>query len=192
MSFEIRRRVVHASGAVVPAAYLLDAHYGVGLVTWRVVQALAAVGLVVTALLEAARLYGGLDHAIYEQLTREYEQDAVAGYALYVLSSTIAVLVFRPDIAIPALFMLMLADPVGGILSSDELRPVARPRVLVSMFLVSFALAYPFVPPLAAAAGAFGAMVADGVKPIIRGWVVDDNLTIPILAGVLMWAVLSL
>lgn len=192
MPFEIRRRVVHASGAFVPAAYLVDAHYGVGLVTWRVVQALAVAGLIVTAFLEAARLYGGLEHAIYEQLTREYEQDSVAGYALYVLSSTVVVLVFQPQIAVPALFMLTLADPIGGLLSSGELRSVARPRVLVGMFLVSFALAYPFVPPLAAAAGAFGAMVADGVKPRIRGWVVDDNLTIPILAAVLMWAVLTL
>lgn len=192
MPFEIRRRAVHASGALVPAAYLVDAHYGVGLVTWRVVQALAVVGLVATALLEAARLYGGLEHAIYEQLTREYEQDSVAGYALYTLSGTIVILAFRPQIAVPALFMLTLADPVSGLLSSGELRRIARPRVLIGMFLVSFALAYPFVPPLAAAAGAFGAMVADGVKPTIRGWVVDDNLTIPILAAVLMWAMLSL
>jgi dolichol kinase len=192
MSFEIRRRAVHASGAAVPGAYLLDAHYGVGLVTWRAVQVFTVAGLVVTALLEAARLYGGLEHAIYEQLTREYEQDNIAGYALYVLSTTVVVLAFEPPIAVPAMFMLMLADPVSGFLSSGELRTVARPRVLVGMFLASFGLAYPFVSPLAAAAGALGATVADGLKPRIRGHVIDDNLTIPLLAAGLMWAVLHL
>lgn len=192
MSFEIRRRAVHASGAVVPAAYLLDANYGVGLVTWRAVQAFAVAGLVVTALLEAARLYGGLEHTIYEQLTREYEQENIAGYALYVLSTTIVVLVFEPQIAVPAMLMLMLGDPIAGLLSSGGLRRIARPRVLVGMFLVSFALAYPFVSALAAAAGAIGSTVADGVKPIIRGHVIDDNLTIPLLASGLMWAAQTL
>lgn len=192
MPFEIRRRLVHASGAVVPAAYLLDGYLEVGLFTWRVVQALALVGLVVTVILETARLYRGFEHVIFEQLTREYEQHTVAGYAMYVFSGTITVLVFEPRIAVPALFMLTLADPIGGILSSGELRTIARPRVLVGMFTVSFLLAYPFVPLVAALAGAFGAMIADGVKPIIRGYVVDDNLTIPLFASVLMWAALAL
>jgi dolichol kinase len=192
MSFELGRRLVHASGAVVPGAYLLDEHvFEVGVVTWPVVQTLAVAGLVVTAILEFARLYGGFDHALYERLTREYEEDSVAGYALYVLSGTVTVLLFEPRIAVPALFMLMLGDPVSGILSSGELRTVKRTRVLVGMFTVSFLLAIPFVPLLAAIGGAGGAMVADGVKPILRGYVVDDNLTIPIAAAVPMWAILS-
>lgn len=187
MVLELRRRLVHASGSVVPGAYLLDEHVlETGLVTWQVVQALAVAGLVATVFLEAARLYGGLEHAIYDQLTREYEQDAVAGYALYVLSATVVVLAFAPPIAVPAVFMLTIADPISGVLSSGELRTVARPRVLVGMFVVSFLLAVPFVAPLVAAAGAVGATLADGVKPTIRGYVVDDNLTIPIFAAVLM------
>ncbi len=192
MSFEIGRRLVHASGAVVPGAYLFDQHIlESGLVTWQAVQALAVVGLIATAILEAARLYGGLEHAIYDRLTREYEQETVAGYAMYVLSGTITVFVFEPQIAVPALFMLTLADPVSGILSSGEFRKVARPRVLIGMFVVSFLLALPFVPPVVAVAGAVGAMLADGVKPVIRGYIVDDNLTIPLVAAGAMWLTLA-
>lgn len=192
MALEPGRRLVHASGAVVPGAYLADVHlFETGLVTWSVVQALAVVGLVVTAGLEAARLYGGLEHVIYDRLTREYEQDTVAGYALYVLGGTITVFVFEPTVAVPALFMLTLGDPVSGMLSSGGLRPIARPRVLVGMFAVSFLLAYPFVSPIVAVAGALGATVADGVKPIVRGYVVDDNLTIPLLGAGAMWAAIT-
>lgn len=188
MALELGRRLVHASGAVVPAAYLLDTYVlQTGIVTWSTIQLLAVVGLVVTAVLEAARLYGGFEHAIYDRLTREYEQTTVAGYALYVVGATITVFVFEPQIAVPALFMLTLADPVSGILSSGGLRKIARPRVLVGMFTVSFLLAIPFVPPIAAIAGAFGATVADGVKPIVNGYVVDDNLTIPVVAAGSMW-----
>ena len=193
MSFEFGRRLVHASGAVVPASYLLDTHVlELGLITWPVVQVLAVAGLGLTILLELARLYGGLEHAIYDRLTREYEQDSVAGYAMYVFSSAVVVLVFEPVIAVPALFMLTLGDPISGLLSTGELRKVKRPRVLVGMFTVSFLFAYPFVGPIVAVFGALGAMLADGVKPVIGEFVVDDNLTIPIAAAVPMWAALAI
>jgi dolichol kinase len=202
MPDELGRRVVHASGATIPGAYLLDQHVlSTGLFTWRVVQGVAVFGLVLAAVLEAARLSGTIEHPIYDTLTREYEQDKVAGYALYVVSGTVVVLAFAPPIAVPSLLMLMLGDPVSGILSTGELRTVKRPRVLVGMFVVSVAFAYPFMwtvtgdPVLggvAAVAGAAGATVADGVKPTIRNYVIDDNLTIPIVAAVAMQAVLLL
>ncbi|PSP91577.1 dolichol kinase [Halobacteriales archaeon QS_9_68_42] len=192
MSLELGRRLVHASGAAIPGAYLLDQYIlETGLVTWRVVQAVAVAGLLATAVLESLRLSGTLEHPIYDRLTREYEQDKVAGYALYVLSGTAVVLVFEPQIAVPALFMLTLGDPVSGLLSTGELRTVKRPRVLIGMFLVSLALAYPFVGAVAAVAGALGAMLADGVKPTVGDYVIDDNLTIPIAAAIPMWVVLA-
>ena len=192
MSLELGRRLVHASGAAIPGAYLLDRHVlETGMVTWRVVQAVAVAGLLATAVLEFLRLSGTLEHPIYDRLTREYEQDKVAGYALYVLSGTAVVLVFEPQIAVPALFMLTLGDPVSGLLSTGELRTVKRPRVLAGMFLVSLALAYPFVGLVAAVAGAVGAMLADGVKPTVGDYVIDDNLTIPIAAAIPMWVALA-
>lgn len=192
MAPEIGRRLVHASGAVVPAAYLLDTHVlRTGTLVWSTIQAILVVGLVVTATLETARLYGGLEHVIYDRLTREYEQETIAGYALYVLGGTITVFLFAPQVAVPALFMLTLGDPVSGLLSGGELRIIARPRVFLAMFTVSFALAFPFVPPVAAVAGALGATVADGVKPIVAGYVVDDNLTIPLFGATAMYLALS-
>jgi dolichol kinase len=192
MSIEIGRRLVHASGALVPGAYLLDGHVlETGTVTWPVVQAVAVVGLLAVVVLEAARLYGGLEHAIYDRLTREYEQETVAGYALYALSGTITVVAFDPRLAVPAVLMLALGDPVSGVLASGGLRRIARPRVLAGMFLVSLALAVPFVPLAAAVAGALAATVADGVKPVVGGYVVDDNLTIPLAAAGAMWVALA-
>ncbi|MDR9380993.1 MAG: dolichol kinase [Natronomonas sp.] len=191
MAFEIGRRFVHASGAIVPGAYLLDRYVlETGVVTWGVVQTIAVAGLAVTTVLETARLRGGLEHAVYDRLTREYEQNSVAGYALYVVGATITVFAFEPTVAVPALLMLCLGDPISGMLSSGGLRTIARPRVLVGMFIACFLTAYPFVPLAAAVAGALGAMLADGIKPIVRGYVIDDNLTIPIVAASAMWAAL--
>lgn len=192
MAIEIGRRLVHASGAIIPGAYLYDTHVlQAGLVTWSVIQVLITLGLVLTGVLEGARLYGGFEHPLFDRLARDYEQHTIAGYALYVLGATITVFAFEPMIAVPALFMLTLCDPVSGMLSSGELRTIARPHVLLGMFIVSFLVAYPFVATGVAVAGAVGASFADGIKPRILGYVVDDNLTIPLLGALGMWAAQS-
>lgn len=179
---ELARRLVHASGVGLPLLYL--AH----LTTWPQTQALFVLGAAVTLVLEALRHSGRIDWRIYEYLTREYEQETIAGYALYMVSSAAVVLVFEPTIALPALFMLMLADPISGMTTGDEFRRLKRPRSLVTMYLVSAVIAVPFLAeyPLAVVLGGLGATAADGYKPIVAGHVVDDNLTIPIVAASLM------
>lgn len=184
MANELARRLVHASGAGVPSLYLLD------LLTWPQLRYLLMGGLVFTVGLETARLFFGFEWVVFDVLTREYEQDNPAGYALYVFSGSTTGLLFGPAIAVPAILMLTLADPVSGLLSADELRTVKRPRVLVVMFLVCAGLAYGssvifgFGLPLSAVLlGGLGATLADGVKPVIRGYVIDDNLTIPLVAA---------
>jgi dolichol kinase len=56
------------------------------------------------------------------------------------------------------------------------------------MFAVCAVIAFVFVDSLLAAIlGGLAAMVADGVKPIIGDFVVDDNLTIPVFAALAMF-----
>jgi dolichol kinase len=179
---EVARRVVHASGTAVPLAYVFLPET----ITWPVVQGALVVFLVVALGLEAVRLLGGLEWWIYDHLTRSYEQDNLAGYALYFISLTAVALVFAPDIAVPAMLMLTLGDPISGLLGSGELRRVKRLRVLVTMFAVCAVIAYPFVGVLPAVLGGIGAMLADGVKPVVRTYVIDDNLTIPPVAAAAM------
>ena len=187
---EVERRLVHAAGATVPLAW------AAGLVRWRAVQ-LAWTGVLLgAALLEAGRLSGRVDLSIYDRLTREYERDNVAGYALYAVSMTLVaylfafgpgttvagVLPYRPGVAAAAMLMLAFADPVSGLLGSGELRK--RVRVLAATFAVATLVALPFVPVVPALLGGAAATLADGVKPVVAGYVVDDNLTIPPAAAV--------
>lgn len=183
---ELKRRLVHASGIVLPAGYLLS------VITWEQLRLLFAAGAAIAIGLEVLRLFVGLDWAIYQELTREYERDNLAGYAIYFVSSAVVVFWFPPRIALPAVLMLMIADPVSGLLSSDELRDVKRPLVITMTFLVSALIAIWFVPPIPAVLGAITATAADGAKPVIAGYVIDDNLTIPIGAAVAIWIGLRL
>ena len=183
---ELGRRLVHAAGGFPAALYLLN------WAAWPTIRLLYLAGVALAVALEAARLVGRVDWWVYRELTREYEQDNPAGYALYVVGAAVAVLAFAPAVALPAILMLAIVDPVSGLLSSDERRPVKRPLVLAVTFTLSLAIAWPFVPPHAAAAGAALATLADGATPEVRGHVVDDNLGIPVGAAVAMWAALRL
>ncbi|WP_299334503.1 dolichol kinase [Haloplanus sp.] len=191
---ELRRRAVHASGVGFPALYLLE------LVDWRTLGYVLVVASVVAAGLEAVRLGVGLDWAVYDALTREYERENVAGYALYMFSMTGVALVFDPPAAVPGMLMLAVGDPVSGLLGANEAGRAKRAGVLAAMFVVCFCLATPVLvgyvalpTALAAAAvGGAGATIADGFTPVVRGYVVDDNLTIPPVAclgiQLVLWA----
>lgn len=177
MAEEVERRLVHVSGSVFPLLYVFDA------LTWPQLQLVLVAGTVFAASLEFLRLVVGVKWSLFDRLTREYEQNNLAGYALYTFSGTAAGLLFTPAVAIPSMFMLTVGDPISGLLGDSELRQVKRVRVLAVMFVVCTLIALPFLPPLVAALGGAGATLADGVKPVIRGYVIDDNLTIPLVAG---------
>jgi dolichol kinase len=191
---ELRRRLVHASGALLPALYVA------GAIGWATLVSLLVAGALVALLLEALRLSVGLDWAVYDQLTREYESDNPAGYALYAISSAAVALAFPPHVALPGILMLMIGDPISGLLASRGVEEGKSLPVLAAMFAVCVGLAAPFLVPVAgpvvgagaAAAGALGATLADGVKPVVAGYVVDDNLSIPPLACGAIHAVLWL
>ncbi|WP_255151527.1 dolichol kinase [Halorarius halobius] len=173
MDAEVERRLVHASGGVVPLAWAVD------LLSYGQLRYLFLAGSAVALALEALRLSGTLDLSIFDRLTREYEQSNPAAYALYVLSMTATLWLFRPDAAVPGCLMLAFVDPAAGLLGSGELRRVKRTFVLLATFGLATLVALPFVGSVPAIFGGLAATLADGVKPVVAGYVVDDNLTIP-------------
>ena len=191
---ELQRRLVHVSGTGLPLLYLLN------VVTWTEFGWVMLLASGVAAVLEFVRLVIGLDWAIYDRLTRPYEQTNVAGYALYMFSITGVTLVFAPHVAVPATLMLTVGDPISGLLGTtrgaDESK---RPRTLGAMFAVCLAVSVPFLLPVAgvavglaaAIAAALGATAADGLKPVVAGYVIDDNLSIPPVAAAAGGAVLT-
>ncbi|WP_222920407.1 dolichol kinase [Natrinema sp. SYSU A 869] len=190
MADELKRRLVHASGSGLVALYLLATYLGLGL-TWTRFQVLMVALATGALVLEFLRLQIGLDWRLYDVLTREYEQDNPAAYALYLISMAAVVVVFEPDIALPAMLMLALGDPISGAVSDNSLQRVKPPKVLITMFLVSTVVAVPFLPVAVALVAALGATLADGVTLEIRTYIVDDNLTIPIYAACLAYLVLK-
>jgi dolichol kinase len=180
------RRLAHLSGTLVPVAYLAD------VLSWAGTQYLLAAGAVVAVVLELIRLQVGLDWAIYDRLTREYEQDNPAGYALAVVAAAAVGWTFVPGIAVPAILLLTVADPIAGIIASADSADTRKSwRVMVATFGVSLAIATPFLPLRAAVPVGLVVVAADAFKPRIFDFVVDDNVSIPVGAAVTGWLVLE-
>ncbi|ELZ19254.1 diacylglycerol/polyprenol kinase family protein [Natrinema limicola] len=190
MADELKRRLVHASGSGLVVLYLLADALELGL-TWFRFQLLLILLATGALVLEFLRLQVGLDWRLYDVLTREYEQDNPGAYALYLISMAAVVVVFEPAIALPAMLMLALGDPISGTVSDNTLQRIKPPKVLITMFLVSTVVAIPFLPLAVAMIAALGATLADGVTLEIRTYIIDDNLTIPIYAACLAWLALE-
>jgi dolichol kinase len=179
MAEELKRRLVHASGTLVPLIAIVDPSQ------WGLVQGLFVAGAVVAVVLEIVRLYVGLDWVVYDRLTREYEQDNLTGYALALISVAVVAVAFDQSVAIPAILMLTIGDPISGLLGSGELRTAKQAYVLLTMFGVCLLIAAGLgVPTVPAVLGALAATAADGLKLVVAGYVIDDNLTIPLAAAV--------
>lgn len=185
---ELKRRLVHAGGTVLLIPHLL------GWVSWSVTTVFLSGFALFVGVLEFLRLGVGVEHPLFEMLTRPYEEHSVGGYVLYMISIAGVAALFAPTVAIPAILMLTLADPISGALGRNAADEPKRPTVWVVTFLVCVAIALPFTLPAAgsrvgvgvaaAVVGAAGATVADGLPPLIRGVPVDDNITIPPAAAV--------
>lgn len=193
-SGEFKRRLVHASGTGLPLLYVL------GIVTWREFGVVMLACSTLAAALEFIRLVVGLEWSVFDELTRPYEQENVAGYGLYMFSITAVVLTVAPYVAVPAVLMLTIGDPISGLLATTRgAGEPKQPRTLAAMFATCLAVSVPFLVPAAGVAvgvaasiaAALAATVADGFTPVIAGYVIDDNASIPVVAAVAGGAVLA-
>ncbi len=193
LSKELLRKSIHLAGMLIPVIYYFTDRFTV--LFWLS-------PLVIVALqLEWMRLHGYFRYPAV--LLRPSEEHRVAGYVYSITAAFIVIALFPKTIAITALTMAVLGDFSSGIAGAmwgkkadvRQMRlPIKPVPILLVMLLVSFSTGYlaahaPGLAPLPAysvALGALGATLADGVPWQIRGHVLDDNLTIPLVSAVLM------
>jgi dolichol kinase len=185
---EVKRKLIHITGLSVP----------VGIIEFGKIftASMIAIALVIALALEIGRLKGRI--ALPE--VRAHEQNKVAGYIYYIIGSLATVILFQPMIALTSMLMLSLGDAISGItgsvLENSNVRSYGKRSVkpfpiVTSMFFACLVIGYlsstitglPFEIYLA---GAIGATIADSVALYIRNRGLDDNLTIPLFAGLLM------
>lgn len=158
-------------------------------------------------LIEWLRLRGRIKFpTTLQTLLRQHEEKNVAGYIYFQIAALLSILIFDKTIAIAALLMLSIGDTAAGLAGAmirggdvryNEKNTVKHPAIMAVMFAVCIAIGLILSSlPLAPAyfsfrvyvAGALGATLGDAVPMRIMGTSIDDNLTIPLLAGVFMTA----
>jgi dolichol kinase len=177
---ELGRRFVHVSGSVIPLAALAG-------VEWFIVKWVVLLGAATALVLEVLRLTGTVEWWLFDRLTRDYEWRSIAGYAWYAIGFAVVAWAFDPLIAIAAMLMLSVGDPVSGLMATGK-TGVKRAPVLAATFGVCLSIAVLLgIALLAAVVGATVATLADGVTLKIGDRYIDDNIAIPVGAGTAMW-----
>ncbi len=193
LSKELLRKSIHLAGMLILVIYYFTDRFTV--LFWLS-------PLVIVALqLEWMRLHGSFRYPAV--LLRPSEEHKVAGHVYSITAAIIVIALFPKTIAITALTMAVLGDFSSGIAGAmwgkkadvRQMRlPIKPVPIMLVMLLVSFFTGYlaahaPGLAPLpvySVALGALGATLADGVPWQIRGRILDDNLTIPLVSALLM------
>jgi dolichol kinase len=199
---ELGRKAFHIGGCVIPAAY----YYFVSREIMLVVLAACVLG---AGFLEYMRLNG---RDLYPTtFMRQSEGRPVGSYFYAALSMFLAVLLFDKAITAAAILFLIFGDSITGMAGAlllmytgkkaidvrekaqgSLIYAVTHPKplpLMLLMFAICAAIGLAFRPELsyaAIAAGALGAVIADAFPWRIGGYTIDDNLSIPLVAGALM------
>jgi dolichol kinase len=199
---ELGRKAFHMAGCVIPAAYYF-------FFSKEVMGAVLAACVIGAGILEYMRLTG---RDLYPtSFMRPSEKGRIGGYFYAAASMFLSVALFSKTIAVAAILFLVIGDAITGLAgailfmysgkkSIDARAKAERGLVYavthpkpVSLMLVMFAVCgaiglalRPELSYLAIAAGATGAVIADAFPWRVSGYTIDDNLSIPLLAGVLM------
>ncbi len=195
---ELRRKAIHISGSLIPIAY-----YYVNKETALIILLFVNAILLV---IERLRLEGKIKFP--QILLRPHENKQVAAYIYFQIAALLSILIFDKAVAIAALLMLAIGDTfsglAGAVIKGGNIRNYAVKKIAFKPFpimAVMFAvcilvgIALLDVPPAkdmvrlsfpVYVAGAVGATLGDAVPLRIQGTPVDDNLVIPLLAGLFM------
>jgi dolichol kinase len=171
------RNLFHFSGVVIPVCYIL---FG------KTTATFFALSLFFVCLtLDILRIRGQLRLGWAEACFKVHERHGLSGSFFYTISAFITVLVFERNVAIAALFVLCVSDPLSSLVG----RHVGRVRLIynkslegsltffASSFLILFAFAFRPGPSVAVAAIA-------ALTELFTPRFIDDNLSIPIVTAI--------
>lgn len=189
---EVRRKLIHLGASVFPLIYAL--------VERPVMLAITAALVIGLLGPDLARLYSErmqmLATRVMGPVLRGAETRTLTGATWMAIAGLLCVLLFPKWIAIVAFLFLSISDALAALIGRRFGRAAPGRKSLAGSgaFLASaLAIALLLLPgqALAAAAGAVTATVAEALRLRIGSFEVDDNLTIALVGGGTIYAVMS-
>jgi dolichol kinase len=181
---EIRRKLVHLSSLAFPIGYSLTSRETV---LWAAVPLF--LGFLAADLLRRCH---GWTASVFERyflgtVLRERERTALMGSTYFLFSTILTVCFFSKPVAIASLFILVISDTCAAWVGRGigRIRFSERKTLEGSLaFLVSALAIVWLTPGIGRVGGVFAAVVATIAE--LLPWDVDDNLTLPLVAGAVM------
>ena len=186
---EIGRKSVHFLSALTPLVYLfIDKRLALSILV-----PIACAALLIDVLRQAHPGLRAFYNRHWGHLMRGDETGRLCGASHVMIASVLCVVVFPKPIAITALLFMSVSDALASLVGMRFNGPRWFRASLAgsSAFLISAAaigLLLLREHPLAALVGAAVATVIEALPLSIGKARIDDNLTVPLGAGLVMWA----
>ncbi len=178
------RKVIHLAGTSVPLFYLAASSGRQILISFLLAGA-AAFFLLDSLRLSIKRVNSWFMDR-YGYTLKDEERSGPVGSGLFFFSSGLTVLFFNKEVAVAALFFLAVGDAAAAILGTKWGVPRVKGKSLegfAACLAVCFVLGIAFLPAHVALRGAAAAALAELLSTLIF---IDDNLAMPLLAGLAM------
>jgi glycerol-3-phosphate acyltransferase PlsY len=181
---EIKRKIVHLATLVVPVGYLLTSEETVLLFLVPFFLCFLIVDLL-------RHFHSGLASLFrkyfFGRVLREEEKPTLMGSTYFLFSTILTILLFPKSIAIASLLILILADTAAALVGRGIGRISIFGKTLegsLAFFFTSLLIVwiYPNLNRFSGGLAALGATIIE-ILPIE----VNDNLTIPLVAGAIMF-----
>lgn len=199
MRSELQRKTIHLSSISMPIAYIWISRPAM---LWFLVPVLA-IALIVEFLRWRIPAVESFIKKLFGQMLREHEKEGVkkiSGATYVILSATLCVFLFPKVVTIAAFAVLIVSDTASALFG----RRFGRHRfmeksvegssafVVTAIMVVLVVAAIYDAPWTFIAAGVVASFAAAVAEAMSYGVNVDDNLTIPLAFGVVIWGILAL
>ncbi|HNX01682.1 MAG TPA: phosphatidate cytidylyltransferase [Candidatus Cloacimonadota bacterium] len=182
---ETLRKSIHLSSMVIPLSYKYLLHYNRALM-FRIVLFLAILSIVIELIRLERPTVKRIFHKLFGLLLRRHEMRDFTGATYMMVSSVICVAFLSPNICFCSMAFLSIGDTFAAIvgMSAGKRKLFGTKKSLeggLACFLSTFIFGLFFLPPLVAFFGALSTAMAE-----ITNIPVDDNIRIPLIAGIVM------
>ncbi|MBD3310518.1 hypothetical protein GF351_04825 [Candidatus Woesearchaeota archaeon] len=184
---EIRRQLFHLTGGTAALALIWA-----GMLTPLALICIILLGLLLSSASRNRQIPGV--HWFLQRFARKEEMRTVPGKGplTFLLGMLIALVLFQRQVALASIAILIYADSISHLVGRYYGRirhPFTDKKFIEGAAAGAFAGflgAVLFVDPVHAFTASTGAMLMEGLEINIRGFRMDDNLTIPVVSGMII------
>jgi dolichol kinase len=187
---EWHRQIFHILFGVVLVGLLMF-----GFIDKGKILLLIIVGILISLLSRGTRL--PIIYYFLEKFERKKDLEKFPGKGVifYLVGSYLSLLLFSKDIALAAIMVLAFGDSIShafGLHFGKIKHPLSSKKFLegtIAGFLAGFIGAMVFLPWHEALFASLAAMIVEAIEIKIKANQVDDNISIPLVAGAVVWLI---